>query len=145
MVLCLDSSPAYDLGWCPLPSHDLVLIILLLRICSCLMFFFFFDSSMITNDNRSWDCLVELLKTKLLLYMLFLIHRTWYLMNMISPILFVVYLILLLSKLLKIHACILPVKMPHPILRIELEETSCWSFDWANSELIAIGTTNGTP
>ena len=40
MVLCLDSGPAYDLRWCPLPSHDLVLIILLLRICSCLMFFF---------------------------------------------------------------------------------------------------------
>ena len=28
MVLCLDSGPAYDLRWCPLPSHDLVLIIL---------------------------------------------------------------------------------------------------------------------
>ena len=48
----------------------------------------------------------------------------WYLLNMISPILFVVYLILLLSKLLKIHAFILLVKMPHPFLRIELEETS---------------------
>ena len=36
------------------------------------------------------------------------------------------------------------VKMPEPLLRIELEETNCWMFDWANSELIAIGTTNGT-
>ena len=45
----------------------------------------------------------------------------------------------------QIHAFILLVKLPHPILRIELEETSCWSFDWANSELIAIGTTNGRP
>ncbi|RDB22994.1 Transcription factor tau subunit sfc6 [Hypsizygus marmoreus] len=35
------------------------------------------------------------------------------------------------------------VKLPEPILRIELEETSCWTFDWANSELVAIGTTNG--
>ena len=34
--------------------------------------------------------------------------------------------------------------MPEPLLRIELEETNCWMFDWANSELIAIGTTNGT-
>ena len=99
-----------------------------------------------TNDNRrSWDCLAELLKTELLLFMLFLIHRTWYLLNMNSPILFVVYLILLLSKLLKFTHSFFLVKMPHPILRIELEETSCWSFDWANSELIAIGTTNGTP
>ncbi|EAU88980.2 hypothetical protein CC1G_10676 [Coprinopsis cinerea okayama7 len=30
-----------------------------------------------------------------------------------------------------------------PILRIELAEASCWSFDWANSGRIAIGTTNG--
>ncbi|KAJ3576235.1 hypothetical protein NP233_g555 [Leucocoprinus birnbaumii] len=35
------------------------------------------------------------------------------------------------------------VKLPEPLIRIELEETSCWSLDWANSELIAIGTTNG--
>ncbi|KAI9065456.1 hypothetical protein FKP32DRAFT_1624196 [Trametes sanguinea] len=35
------------------------------------------------------------------------------------------------------------VKLPEPLLRIELEETSCWSFDWANSEVVAIGCTNG--
>ncbi|KAJ2915245.1 hypothetical protein MD484_g5169, partial [Candolleomyces efflorescens] len=35
------------------------------------------------------------------------------------------------------------VKLPEPLLRIELEETSCWAFDWANSERVAIGTTNG--
>ena len=51
----------------------------------------------------------------------------------------------LLSYLLRLTHSFLLVKLPHPILRIELEETSCWSFDWANSELIAIGTTNGTP
>ena len=51
----------------------------------------------------------------------------------------------LLSYLLGTHTFILLVKLPNPILHIELEETSCWSFDWANSELIAIGTTNGTP
>ena len=61
MVLCLDSGAACDLRWCPLPSHDLVLIVLLLRICSCLMYFC--NSSMMTNDNRrSWDCLAELLQ-----------------------------------------------------------------------------------
>ena len=68
-----------------------------------------------------------------------------YLLNMISPILFVVYLTLLTIQASQIHAFILLVKLPHPILRIELEETSCWSFDWANHELIAIGMTNGTP
>ena len=37
----------------------------------------------------------------------------------------------------QIHAFILLVKLLHPILRIEfeLEETSCWSFDWTNSDL----------
>ena len=35
------------------------------------------------------------------------------------------------------------VKLSEPLLRIELEETSCWSLDWANSELIAVGCTNG--
>ncbi len=37
----------------------------------------------------------------------------------------------------------LSVKLAEPLLRIELEETSCWSFDWANSEVVAIGCTNG--
>ncbi|KAG5650434.1 hypothetical protein H0H81_012285 [Sphagnurus paluster] len=35
------------------------------------------------------------------------------------------------------------VRLPEPVLRIELIETNCWTFDWANSELVAIGTTNG--
>ncbi|KAK7051012.1 hypothetical protein VNI00_005124 [Paramarasmius palmivorus] len=37
------------------------------------------------------------------------------------------------------------VHLPAPILRVDTEEDSCfWSLDWANSELIAIGTTSGT-
>ncbi len=36
-----------------------------------------------------------------------------------------------------------PVKPTKPLLRIELEETCCWSFDWGNSETVAIGCTNG--
>ncbi|KAF8495375.1 hypothetical protein JB92DRAFT_2993071 [Gautieria morchelliformis] len=40
-------------------------------------------------------------------------------------------------------------KSPHhvrlsPSLRIELEDTMCWSMDWANSEVIAVGCTNGS-
>jgi hypothetical protein len=35
------------------------------------------------------------------------------------------------------------VKLSEPIIRIELPETCCWSLDWANSEVIAIGTTTG--
>ncbi|KAF5389789.1 hypothetical protein D9757_003666 [Collybiopsis confluens] len=36
------------------------------------------------------------------------------------------------------------VLLPEPILRIELEDTCCWSIDWANSETVAIGLTNGS-
>lgn len=35
------------------------------------------------------------------------------------------------------------VQLPHPLIRIEMVEAACWSFDWANSERVAIGTTNG--
>ncbi|KAI6031550.1 hypothetical protein BKA83DRAFT_26764 [Pisolithus microcarpus] len=35
------------------------------------------------------------------------------------------------------------VNLPEPTLRIELENTSCWSLDWANSEVLAVGCTNG--
>ncbi|EGN95833.1 hypothetical protein SERLA73DRAFT_187061 [Serpula lacrymans var. lacrymans S7.3] len=35
------------------------------------------------------------------------------------------------------------VRLPEPLLRIELEDTSCWTLDWANSEVIAVGCTNG--
>ncbi|KAI6007138.1 hypothetical protein EDD15DRAFT_2395168 [Pisolithus albus] len=35
------------------------------------------------------------------------------------------------------------VNLPEPTLRIELEDTSCWSLDWANSEVLAVGCTNG--
>lgn len=35
------------------------------------------------------------------------------------------------------------VSLPEPVLRIEHEGTSCWSLDWANSEVIAVGLTNG--
>jgi hypothetical protein len=35
------------------------------------------------------------------------------------------------------------VRLAGPTVRIELEETACWSLDWANSETIAVGTTSG--
>ena len=30
-----------------------------------------------------------------------------------------------------------------PMIKIELEEACIWSLDWANSELVAVGCTNG--
>lgn len=40
------------------------------------------------------------------------------------------------------HETASPVKVD-PVLRIELQDTNCWSFDWANSGVVAIGCTNG--
>ncbi|VDB82779.1 unnamed protein product [Peniophora sp. CBMAI 1063] len=35
------------------------------------------------------------------------------------------------------------VHLGEPAIRIEIEGTSCWSVDWANSEVVAVGCTNG--
>ena len=35
------------------------------------------------------------------------------------------------------------VKLHKPHMRVELEDTSCFAIDWANSEQIAVGCTNG--
>ncbi|KAI0797510.1 hypothetical protein C8Q75DRAFT_738495 [Abortiporus biennis] len=36
------------------------------------------------------------------------------------------------------------VKLSEPLLRFELEDAACWSMSWANSEVIAVGCTNGS-
>ena len=110
----------------------------------------FCDSSMMTNGNRrSCDCLAELLKTE---FLLFLIHWTRYLLIMISLILFVMYLTLLLSEILILN------RFTHSFIHSSSQSSEFnssyfirrdflldSSFDWANSESIAIGTTNDTP
>ncbi|KAI0034530.1 hypothetical protein K488DRAFT_45316 [Vararia minispora EC-137] len=35
------------------------------------------------------------------------------------------------------------IHLGEPAVRIELEDTACWSLDWASSEVLAIGCTNG--
>lgn len=36
-----------------------------------------------------------------------------------------------------------PVVHARPLARLALDNTSCWCFDWANSDTIAVGCTNG--
>lgn len=38
---------------------------------------------------------------------------------------------------------VISVSLPDPIIRIELVDTSCCTLDWANSEILAAGCTNG--
>ncbi|KAF8163757.1 hypothetical protein B0H34DRAFT_650320 [Crassisporium funariophilum] len=99
LVLCIDSGPAYELKWCPLPSHDSV-----------------------NTDKPS---------------------KLGLLAGTFQDGSFAVYVVPKPSNFKTPgHGGSQPLQ--HPILRIELEETCCWTFDWGNSSVVAIGTTNGT-
>ncbi|KAA1469302.1 hypothetical protein DENSPDRAFT_816148 [Dentipellis sp. KUC8613] len=108
MVLCIDSGPAYELKWCPLPS----------------------------NDPLSEAAPGAAAKPRKL--------------GLLAGI--------FEDGSMSIHAVPYPadlhaagndptrpvfVKLTDPLVRIELDEACCWTIDWANSERIAIGCTNG--
>ncbi|KAJ7729652.1 hypothetical protein DFH07DRAFT_178308 [Mycena maculata] len=105
MVLCIDSGPAHDLKWCPLPSHDSI------------------------NDQGTRPRKLGLLA------------------GTFEDGSFSIYVVpdpLDVTPADQDPTKPVFVKLPEPLIRIELEETACWSFDWANSELLAIGTSHGT-
>ncbi|KAF8908364.1 hypothetical protein CPB85DRAFT_1522196 [Mucidula mucida] len=105
-VLCIESGPAYDLKWCPLPSHDKV---------SC------YATS----------------------------KRLGFLGGTFEDGTFSVYAIPIVPRRVgaivqcQLYLICWAVHIADPIIRIEMVETACWSFDWANSDVVAIGTTNG--
>ncbi|KAJ3511591.1 hypothetical protein NLJ89_g4010 [Agrocybe chaxingu] len=103
MVVCLDTGPAYDVKWCPLPSHD---------------------PESAEHTPRKLGLLAGTFEDGS--FSVFVIPDP----NDVRP-------------RGHDHSAPLYVNLSHPILRIELPETACWSFDWANSGLVAIGTTNG--
>ncbi|KAF5368890.1 hypothetical protein D9758_003108 [Tetrapyrgos nigripes] len=104
MIVCIDSGPAHELKWCPLPSN-----------------------SSLSQDSETP-------------------RKLGLLSGTFEDGSFSVFVIPLPED-------VTPpgydgkepvvVKIPDPILRIELEEACCWALDWANSEVIAVGTTNG--
>ncbi|KAL4259264.1 General transcription factor 3C component [Pleurotus pulmonarius] len=107
MVLCLDSGPAHELKWCPLPSHDMMT-----------------------------DTLSEHRPRKLGL-----------LAGTFEDGSFSVYAVPEPSDVRPAGSDLsqpVYVRLSEPVLRIELPDAYCWSFDWANSEVVAIGTTNGS-
>ncbi|EPQ57804.1 hypothetical protein GLOTRDRAFT_114438 [Gloeophyllum trabeum ATCC 11539] len=96
MVLCVESGPAHELKWCPLPSHDSRKLGLLAGT--------FEDGSLsiyAVPDPDSTPANSDANQPKF-------------------------------------------VHISEPFLLIELEETSCMTLDWANSEIIAVGCTNGS-
>ncbi|OBZ65716.1 Transcription factor tau subunit sfc6 [Grifola frondosa] len=105
MVLCVDSGPAHDLKWCPLPSNDAYQP----------------EESGTRASHRKLGILGGTFEDGSVT--LYAVPdpadlKTTDVSDIKNPI------------------C---VRLPDPLLRIELEETSCWTFDWANSEVIAIG------
>ncbi|KAI0748428.1 hypothetical protein C8Q80DRAFT_1171827 [Daedaleopsis nitida] len=106
MVLCIDSGPAFELKWCPLPSNDPV--------------------SSAVDGPRKLGIIAGTFEDGSLTFFAVPDPAT-------------------LEKPSG-HAEDGPlyVKLSPPLLRIEMEETCCWSFDWANSEVVAIGCTNGS-
>ncbi|TFK64273.1 hypothetical protein BDN72DRAFT_889630 [Pluteus cervinus] len=103
MVICVDSGPAHEVKWCPLPSHDSESASIRPRKLGILSGTFEDGtfSVYVVPDPRdvtppAWDPK----------------HPVY-------------------------------VYLPEPLIRIELEETCCWSLDWANSDFVAIGTTHG--
>ncbi|KAJ7855930.1 hypothetical protein B0H14DRAFT_2753908 [Mycena olivaceomarginata] len=105
LVLCIDSGPAHDLKWCPLPSHD----------------------SMTDQVTRP--------------------RKLGLLAGTFEDGSFCIYVVPDPVDVTPAgHDPSKPVFgiSPNRFFRIDLEETACWSFDWANSELVAIGTTHGT-
>ncbi|KZT23993.1 hypothetical protein NEOLEDRAFT_1170475 [Neolentinus lepideus HHB14362 ss-1] len=105
LVVCIESGPAHELKWCPLPAHDSFQ-----QKCDAtrklgLLAGTFDDGSMSIYVIPDPDDIHSQGDDS--------VHPKF-------------------------------VKIPEPLVRIELEETSCMSLDWANSEVLAIGCTNGT-
>ena len=140
IVLCLDAGPAYELKWCPLPSHDLVYDLLPLDLY--LVYLSPRSSPQMKIDRESWGCSRGHLKMDPSQYLLsqnrlISLERTTTRQSQ-SLVRSMVYVpLFIVAKWCPI------VKLPDPILRIELEDSCCWSFDWGNSEVVAIGTTTG--
>ncbi|KAK0496724.1 hypothetical protein EDD18DRAFT_1309270 [Armillaria luteobubalina] len=101
LVVCIDSGPAHELKWCPLPSHD--------TISAC--------------DSKP--------------------RKLGLLAGTFEDGSFSVFTIPDPGDFKRSSSDPVFVRIPQPVLRIELAETACWTFDWANSEVIAIGTANG--
>lgn len=106
MVICLESGPAFEIKWCPLPSHDQ------------------WDEVRMGEHPRKLGLLAGTFEDGSL--SVYVVSDPEDVRNKDDDPMRPTF-----------------VHLPEPLLRIELEDTSCWSLDWANSETIAVGCTNG--
>lgn len=138
-LLCIESGHANELKWCPLPSHDSV---------SCT----FpqntgFSLSITSSEQRvartnpvNWVYLLEPSRMGRFPCLWFRIQKTS--SRKMTKVQFTVRSGIPSGLPFFTHETTSPVKVD-PVLRIELQDTNCWSFDWANSGVVAIGCTNG--
>ncbi|KAH0826976.1 hypothetical protein J3R83DRAFT_4635 [Lanmaoa asiatica] len=105
MVLCLESGPAQEIKWCPLPAHDP------------------WEGERPRNPRKMGILAGTFEDGSLSIYVVPDPED-------VRP---------------PEHDAAFPVfvKLPEPAICIEHEGASCWSLDWANSEVIAVGLTNG--
>jgi len=138
-LLCIECGHTNELKWCPLPSHDPVSCSsprnrgFSLRVISS-------EWRTARTDLVNWVYLLERLRMGHSPCLLSQIRETssrW-----TPKIQYMVRSGIPSDLPFFIHETQNLVKVD-PILRLELRETSCWTFDWANSEMVAIGCTNG--
>ncbi|EKM55117.1 uncharacterized protein PHACADRAFT_161079 [Phanerochaete carnosa HHB-10118-sp] len=108
IVLCTGAGPAYELKWCPLPSHDSLQPL---------------DSPLRTP--RKMGLLAGTFEDG-------------------SMCIYAIPYPPDISRGTVKDSGPVCVKLSEPLLRIHFEETLCWCLDWANSEVLAVGCTNGT-
>ena len=138
-LLCIGSGHTNELKWCPLPSHDSVSYTFpqntsfSLRITSS-------EQRVARINPVNWVYWLEPSRMGRSPCLWFRIQETS--SRKITKVQFTVRSDIPSGTPFFTHETTSPVKVD-PVLRIELQDTSCWSFDWANSGVVAIGCTNG--
>ncbi|KIY46871.1 hypothetical protein FISHEDRAFT_46417 [Fistulina hepatica ATCC 64428] len=102
IVICMDSGPAFDLKWCPLPTHDSI-------------------SDASHGKPRKLGLLAGVFE-----------DGSLSIFTVPEP-----------ADFEAGGAGPVYVKLPEPLVCIELEEGCCTALDWANSEVLAVGTSYG--
>jgi len=138
-ILCIEGGHTNELKWCPLPSHDPVSFTFpqntsfSLRIISS-------EQKAARANPVNWVYLLEPSRMGRSLCLWFRIQETC--SRKMAKVQFMVRSGIPSDLPFFTHETTSPVKVD-PVLRIELQDTNCWSFDWANSGVVAIGCTNG--
>ena len=139
LVLCIDYGPAFELKWCPLPSHDDFEVGMFAGKRTFALRFNICSQQQPSSQPRKLGILAGTFGDgSLSVFAVPYPPDVGALSDASGP---VFGRCCHMRDPPKLNLDI--VKVSEPLLRIELPETSCWSLDWANSEVLAVGCTNG--